>query len=155
MWMIFYKYKIINNYKKNNYICNNYNIMIHMAGWFNKTNLTKTNSFWENVPFDSSNVRGVFKGALGGSYSVGPVRWRLNVSKKIYGPICQIDDVISFQKSAHKIFSTHLVATGPGDLEPPRDPLNTPWILARSNGTFFQNELVLVKFYLRDHPAIF
>ena len=62
--------------------------------------------------------------------------------KKFYGPICQIDDVITFQKSAHKNFSTHSVATGPGDLEPPRDPLNTPRILARSNESFFQNELV-------------
>ena len=82
------------------------------------------------------------------------VRWQLNVWKKIYGPICQIDDVITFHKSAHKIFSTHSVATGPGDLEPPRDPLNTPRTLELSNGTFSQNELVLVKFFLRDHPAI-
>ena len=82
------------------------------------------------------------------------VRWRLNVVKKIYGPICQIDDVITFQKSAHKKISRHSIATGPGDLEPPRDPLNTPRILAQSNESFFQNELVLVKVYLLDHSAI-
>ena len=98
----------------------------------------------------------IFGGCLKGPQGVliRVVRWRLNVLKKFYGPICQIDDVITFQKSAHKIFSTHSVATGPGDLEPPRDPLNTPRIMAQSNGSVFQNELVLVKFYLRDHPAI-
>ena len=78
----------------------------------------------------------IFGGCLKGPQGVliRVVRWRLNVSKKFYGPICQIDDVITFQKSSHKIFSTHIFSTGPGDLEPPRDPLNTPRILAQSDG---------------------
>ena len=56
-----------------------YNVMhvlIYMAGWFNKTNLTKTNSFWKNVQFDYYNLFGGclnFKGSLGGSKSPGPV----------------------------------------------------------------------------------
>ena len=33
----------------------------------------KTNSFWKTEPLDHANVRGVFKGSLGGSYSGGPV----------------------------------------------------------------------------------